>query len=110
MPNFKVNVSLVLASGLPFGPPNSEPYRNKFNLLSYKRLDIGFSAKFFDAEKKNKPKAMIKSLWVTLDVFNAVDFYNQVSMSWIQDYTGNQFAVPNYLTGRRINGRIQVNF
>jgi hypothetical protein len=53
---------------------------------------------------------MIKNIWATLDVFNAVDFFNQVSMNWIQDYSGNQFAVPNYLTGRRFNGRIMVKF
>jgi hypothetical protein len=109
-PNFKVNLSLVLASGLPFGVPNAEQYRNAFNLLSYKRLDIGFSFKLYDNEKRNKPKAMVKNAWLTVDVFNAVDFYNQVSMNWIQDYTGNQFAVPNYLTGRRFNARLQVNF
>jgi len=110
MPSFKVNLSLTLASGLPFGVPNSEVYRNQFNLLAYKRIDIGFALRIYDAEKKNKPKSMIKNVWATLDVFNAVDFFNQVSMNWIQDYTGNQFAVPNYLTGRRINGRIMVKF
>lgn len=109
-PNFKVNLSLVLASGLPFGVPNAEQYRNAFNLLAYKRMDIGFSFKLYDNEKRNKPKAMVKNAWLTVDVFNAVDFYNQVSMNWIQDYTGNQFAVPNYLTGRRFNARLQVNF
>lgn len=110
MPSFKVNLALTLASGLPFGVPNSEIYRNKFNLLAYKRIDIGFALRLYDAEKKNKPKSMIKNVWATLDVFNAVDFFNQVSMNWIQDYTGNQFAVPNYLTGRRFNGRIMVKF
>lgn len=110
MPSFKVNLSLTLASGLPFGVPNSEIYRNKFNLLAYKRLDIGFALRLYDSEKRNKPKSMIKNIWATLDVFNAVDFFNQVSMNWIQDYTGNQFAVPNYLTGRRFNGRIMVKF
>jgi hypothetical protein len=109
-PSFKVNLSLTLASGLPFGVPNSEVYRNKFNLLAYKRIDIGFAFRIYDSEKKNKPKSMIKNIWATLDVFNAVDFFNQVSMNWIQDYTGNQFAVPNYLTGRRFNGRIMVKF
>lgn len=110
LPSFKVNLSLTLASGLPFGVPNSEVYRNQFNLLAYKRLDIGFAFRIYDSEKKKKPKSMIKNIWATLDVFNAVDFFNQVSMNWIQDYTGNQFAVPNYLTGRRFNGRIMVKF
>jgi CarboxypepD_reg-like domain/TonB-dependent Receptor Plug Domain len=109
-PNFKVNLSLVLASGLPFGVPNAEQYRNAFNLLAYKRMDIGFSFRLYDNIKREKPKAMVKNAWLTVDVFNAVDFYNQVSMNWIQDYTGNQFAVPNYLTGRRFNARLQVNF
>lgn len=109
-PSFKVNVALTLASGLPFSPPNLEPYRNRFNLLAYKRLDIGFALRLYDAEKRNKPKSWVKNIWATLDIFNAVDFFNQVSMNWIQDYTGNQFAVPNYLTGRRFNGRIMVKF
>lgn len=115
MPNFRVNINMVIASGLPFGVPNNEPYRNYFNLLSYKRLDLGFSAKFYDINKrKNLPKSalgkMFKSIWATVDIFNVVGFNNQVSMNWIQDYSGNQFAVPNYLTGRRVNARVLFNF
>jgi hypothetical protein len=115
MPNYRVNINLVLAAGLPFGVPNNEPYRNSFNLLAYKRLDLGFSAQLYNIDRrKNLPKSGLgrtfKSVWATVDVFNVVAFFNQVSMSWIQDYSGNQFAVPNYLTGRRVNARLLFNF
>jgi hypothetical protein len=115
LPNCRVNINLVLASGLPFGVPNNEPYRNKFNLLSYKRLDMGFSFKLIGGKSTDSivPKTsrkFIKSAWATIDIFNVVDFQNQVSLSWIQDYSGNQFAVPNYLTGRRFNARLLFNF
>ncbi len=113
-PNYKVHLSFIYASGLPFGPPNSEINRNTFTMTPYKRLDIGFSATLRDEQKINegaKPflKA-VKSIWATVEIFNILDFENQVGVSWIRDFDNNQFAVPNNLTGRRINARMVFKF
>jgi len=49
------------------------------------------------------------------EVFNLFNFNNTVSYLWIQT-VGNQqgesdtFAVPNYLTSRRLNIRLQLKF
>ena len=43
-PYLKVNMGLVFASGLPFGPPDNNRYRDLFRIPSYKRFDVGFSA------------------------------------------------------------------
>jgi hypothetical protein len=109
-----VHLSFIYASGLPFGPPNNEVNRNVFTMSPYKRLDIGFSATLRDENKiKEGAKPFlraIKSIWATVEIFNILDFENQVSVSWIRDFDNNQFAVPNSLTGRRINARMVFKF
>lgn len=52
----------------------------------------------------------IRSLWVGLDVFNLLAIKNINSYYWITDTADNQFAIPNYLTSRRINVRLVANF
>ena len=42
-PNYKMQLSLMYGSGLPFGAPNSERFEQTARIPSYKRLDIGFS-------------------------------------------------------------------
>jgi hypothetical protein len=111
MPNFKVHLNLIFAAGLPFGPPNNAQFSNEFNLPTYKRIDVGFSALLYDiSKKKNQGKSALKSIWATFEVFNVVDFQNSVSMTWVKDYADRQLAVPNYLTSRRINARIVFKF
>lgn len=113
-PNYKVHLSFIYASGLPFGPPNSEINRNTFTMTPYKRLDVGFSATLRDEQKiKEGAKPFlkaVKSIWATVEIFNILDFENQVGVSWIRDFDNNQFAVPNNLTGRRINARMVFKF
>jgi hypothetical protein len=52
----------------------------------------------------------MESLTATLELFNFLDFQNQVSTSWVRDYNNNFLAVPNNLTGRRINARLILKF
>ena len=114
MPNYKVHLNFIYASGLPFSPPNNELFRNSFTMKPYLRLDIGFSAMLYDRNKKNKgnitSKKGMESLTATLELFNFLDFQNQVSTSWVRDYNNNFLAVPNNLTGRRINARLILKF
>lgn len=114
-PEFKVHLNLLFGSGLPFGPPNNDQFRNFFNLETYKRVDIGFSAQLYDLKRRKvKPELVsfkhLKSIWATLEVFNLLGIQNEVSKDWIKDYSNRVFAVPNYLTGRRLNLRVIVKF
>ena len=49
-------------------------------------------------------------MWLGLDCLNLFGINNVNSYYWITDVTGQQYAVPNYLTGRQINGRITIEF
>jgi hypothetical protein len=42
-PTFKTNITIYLATGLPFGPPSFERYNDIYRMPAYKRVDIGFS-------------------------------------------------------------------
>jgi hypothetical protein len=59
---------------------------------------------------ESKPKAVIKNLWLGVDGLNLLGINNVNSYYWITDVTNQQFAVPNYLTGRQINARVSVDF
>jgi tonB-dependent receptor domain protein len=43
-----------------------------------------------------------------VDCFNLFDISNVSSYYWVTDVTNQQYAVPNYLTGRQINARILI--
>ncbi|WP_420581621.1 TonB-dependent receptor [Reichenbachiella sp.] len=106
-PSIKVSVNMLFGSGLPFGPPRNDTYRNKFSGDEYYRLDLGFSKSFeFENDKTLTPN----TLWIGLEVLNALGAENTISYTWIQDVVGNQFAVPNTLSARFLNVRVIAKF
>lgn len=116
LPSFKVNVNLVYASGLPNGAPQfSDPYQYQTTLGDYKRVDIGFVKEIIN-QKELKPSkgtfwSNFKEISVGVDVFNIFDIKNQISNSWIRDVNSSTvYAMPNYLTGRFLNGKINFKF
>jgi hypothetical protein len=109
----KVHLSLLVGTGLPFSPPGSSRYRNALRIPPYRRLDIGFSGQVWNsdwAKMKNTFGYWLKGVWLSLEVWNLLGISNTVSYIWVRDIANNQYAVPNYLTDRRINGRIVINF
>ena len=113
-PKLKVNLKLIWADGLPFGPPRSSPYLSTaFRTPAYRRVDIGATYGFIAGQDKIMNTASLKwakALLFNLEVFNLLDINNVNSYYWITDVTNEQYAVPNYLTSRLINLRVQVNF
>ena len=99
---WKMTLRLAFADGLPFGAPHRGIEHQNFRAPAYKRADIGMS---WLAIKKEKG---IKQLWVGLDCLNLFGISNVNSYYWVTDVTNRQWAVPNYLTGRQINGKITV--
>jgi len=111
--NFKVHLNLLFGTGLPFGPPENERYRNAFRMPPYRRVDIGFSALLLDKGKRLPGKSGWKefeSIWASLEVFNLLGINNTVSHIWIKDNTNTSYAFENYLTGRRLNLRLIARF
>ena len=52
----------------------------------------------------------LKNIWLGLDVFNLFDIKNVSSYYWITNIDNQQYAIPNYLTGRQLNVRLIVDF
>jgi len=117
-PGYKVHLNAFYGTGLPLSSPNDEQYYTQLRMRPYRRVDIGFS-KVIKREgvqlgEKN-PLRFFESIWISGEVFNLLGINNEASYLWIRtisDQQGipGQFGVPNYLTGRRFNLRITVNF
>lgn len=110
-PSLKVNLNFLYGTGLPFGPPDSPRYMAVNRMPSYRRVDIGFSKEITGAQLHSSKKAgTFKSIWVGLEVFNLLDIDNTISYYWVTDTDGTEYAVPNYLTSRRINVKMITRF
>ena len=97
---WKMTLRLAFADGLPFGAPHRGIERQNFRAPAYKRADIGMS---WLAVKQEKG---LKRLWLGIDCLNLFGISNVNSYYWVTDVSNRQWAVPNYLTGRQINGKI----
>ena len=104
---FKVLVSLYFGTGLPFGPPSFDRYKDVLRTPTYRRVDIGFSRELFD--KINAPIGGPTG-FVSVEIFNILGIRNTINHTWIEDVNGRLYAIPNYLTNRRVNLKVGVNF
>ena len=110
-PTYKMHVNLVFGTGLPFGPPKSPKYLHVKRIPPYRRVDIGFS-KMIKGEESDYTGFLrhFKSIWLTAEVFNLLQFSNTISYIWVTDIDNRRYAIPNYLTPRQINIKLMVNF
>jgi hypothetical protein len=106
---WKMTLRLAYADGLPFGAPHRGLEGQNFRAPAYKRADIGMSYLVFDSEKASR-QSVIKKVWLGLDCLNLFGISNVNSYYWVTDVTNRQWAVPNYLTGRQINGKFNIDF
>lgn len=110
---WKLSLKGSLADGLPFGAPHSGLEDNVFKAPSYKRIDVGMSYRLLDNEDGSNHRKWarhFRNIWLGLDCFNLFGINNVNSYYWVTDVYDNQFAVPNYLTGRQINVRLLFEF
>ena len=110
--SYKMHLTLIYAGGLPVWVPKQGKQGQSFNMPHYKRADLGFSKELLYA-KRVKNKGLLKhfkSMWIGLEIFNLFDFNNTVSYLWINDIQGNQYAIPNYLTARKLNLKLSAKF
>ncbi len=108
-PTYKVHLNLIYSSSLPIGPPGPNRYTDLFKIPAYKRVDIGFSKDLADRESKKASvfvKKYFQSLSLHAELFNLLNFKNTASYLWLNDKNANQYAVPNYLTFRKLNFRV----
>ena len=109
---WKMTLKAAFAGGLPFGTPHSGLEANVFRAPAYKRVDIGMNYRLLNNEDHHRKGFCrnLRNIWLGLDCFNIFGLANVSSYLWITDISRNQYAVPNYLTGRQINGRFLIEF
>ena len=111
---WKMTLKLAFADGLPFGAPHRGIEYQQFRAPAYKRADIGLSYLLLgDPEGQQKiqsSKFKIQRIWLGIDGLNIFGISNVNSYYWVTDVTNQQYAVPNYLTGRQINGKVTIEF
>ena len=106
---WKMTLRLAFADGLPFGAPHRGLEYQQFRAPAYKRADIGMSFRL-TGEADKSPSFRKPRIWLGIDGLNVFGISNVNSYYWVTDVTNHQYAVPNYLTGRQINGRVLVEF
>lgn len=106
---WRMSLRLAYADGLPFGAPHRSLDTMPFRAPAYKRADIGMSYRLFDNDKRES-KSIFKNIWLGVDCLNLLGINNVNSYYWVTDVTNQQYAVPNYLTGRQINVRASFEF
>ncbi len=112
-PTWKVNLTLIYGTGLPFGPPNSPRKDQTLRIPPYRRVDIGISKQLIGERTKfsaKNPLRAFTSMWLSLEVFNLLQISNTVSYLWITDISGREYAIPNYLTPRMFNLKLITTF
>lgn len=112
---WKMSLKLAFADGLPFSAPHRGIEDNNFRAPAYKRCDIGMSYRLLDNDRKDgagkRDKSKIfRNIWLGADCLNLFGISNVNSYYWVTDITNQQYAVPNYLTGRQVNFKVQMEF
>jgi hypothetical protein len=117
-PDYKVNLSFFYGTRLPYGSPEYNRPHEVYEMKSYKRVDIGMSKSLLRNKISDSEAGLLgrfKSIWLNVEIFNLLGIQNQISYQWIRTIKNqfgmpNLFAVPNYLTGRTINVKINAKF
>jgi hypothetical protein len=115
LPRYKrlmLNLKGVLAGGFPVTAPRKGYEDGYRRTPPYRRVDIGLTYQLagLDIMTDRRFFRHFKNIWIGIDAFNLLDINNTVSYYWITDVYNQQYAVPNYLTGRQLNLRLSVDF
>jgi hypothetical protein len=115
IPNLKMYLNLVYSTGVPGGSPSyADPYIFQNRLRDYKRADLGISHIFVDINNKFPEEHWLhrfKELQVGIEIFNLFNNQNSITNTWVRDVDSKQqFAVPNFMTSRVLNVKLQMRF
>ena len=107
---WKLNLKACFAGGLPFGAPHQGLEEHVFRSSAYKRVDVGMNFRALNNEDHHLGHNPIRNIWLGLDCLNIFGFDNVSGYYWVTDVKNDQYAVPNFLTGRMVNFRVNVEF
>lgn len=110
LPQLKFHLKMQFSEGMPYYAPRNNQAWGR--MPTYKRIDIGATYLFNEKTSKfmRAPSAKHVKQWaIQFEVFNLVGWNNVNSYFWVADAYGQQWASPNYLTGRRYNLKITID-
>lgn len=115
IPNLKMYLNLVYSTGVPGGSPSyTDPYIFQNRLRDYKRADLGISHIFVDINNRFPEEHWLhrfEELQVGFEIFNLFNNQNSITNTWVRDVDSKQqFAVPNFMTSRVLNVKLQMRF
>ena len=114
IPSVKLYLNLVYNTGLPGGSPSYvDPYLYQNRLRDYRRVDVGFSKVLIDNRNISSKKWLtgFRELAIGVEIFNLFDNQNAITNTWVRDvYSKNQYAIPNYMTTRVFNVKLNAKF
>jgi hypothetical protein len=119
-PTYKVHLSLHYGSSLPVTIPSlTNRWDDVLKIMpSYQRVDLGFSKMIKGENTMFGPGNFFnffKEIWASAEVFNVIGAKNVMSYLWVNSVSNSDeipgyFAVPNYLTSRRLNLKLTASF
>lgn len=117
-PSYRVSLYFLYGGKLPFSPPMTDRYDQVYRMEAYKRVDIGFIKVIKEAGVVPNDKKVFKAfkgVLLSAEIFNLFANQNTISYLWVKTVSNlegvpGMFAVPNYLTSRRINIRMTFRF
>ena len=117
-PSYRAHIKIHFSTGIPVSSPYQDRYDNIYRMPPYRRVDIGFSKALKDEFSPLRAESMLNffdRIIIGFEIFNLLDIKNTISYNWlstINNLSGEvrQFAVPNYLTGRSLNLKLNFEF
>ena len=112
-PTWRVNMTLCFGTGMPVNDHEADVYRPFKNYPPYRRVDIGFVKELINegsSFRKGNPLNYVKSMCVSLEVFNLLNISNTISYTWVKDVYGTSWGINSYLTPRYINLKLVTEF
>ena len=114
LPQYRVHVLFNWAQGMPTGPSHgNRQIRSQYRMPDYRRVDIGLSRQFEKGKDPWMSRGFFKpfrKILIAFEVLNVFGFNNVNSYYWVSAFDDNQYGVPNYLTGRQFNLKLQLDF
>jgi hypothetical protein len=111
--NFKVHVSTIYGTNMPYNIPNSVRWRNALTIDPYIRVDIGFAAQLLtekSSRRSHSPFKNFNNIWASFEVFNLIDKANTISYQLVKDFSNTTYSIPNRLTPRLVNFKVVGRF
>ncbi len=114
IPRLKLYLNLVYNTGLPGGSPSyADPYEFQNRLNDYKRADVGLNFVLKDAVNTNDKKIFkpFREFSIGMEIFNIFDIQNSITNTWVRDiYSKRMYGIPNYMTRRVLNFKVDMKF